>query len=66
MALNYKLHPNKILDVKGTPTSGFKRSLLEFSFSESEIQTNTLTIEIERHKYTKDYIALTKDFYLKM
>lgn len=66
MALNYKLHPNKILDIKGTPTASFKRCLLEFSFRESEIQTNTMVIELERHQYTKDYIELTKDFYLKM
>ena len=66
IAAQHKLYPNKILDIKGTASSPFKRSLIEFSFRESDIETNTLTIELERHLYTKDYIDLTKDFYLKM
>ena len=44
-----------------------KRILLEFSKIQSIIQKNTITIEKEkRHDYTKEYIELTKDFYLKM
>jgi len=66
IASKVNLFPNKILQVKGSPTSDFKRSLLEFSFRESEIKTDNLTIETSRHNYTEDYINLTKDFYLKM
>ncbi|WP_396602959.1 tRNA1(Val) (adenine(37)-N6)-methyltransferase [Algibacter sp. R77976] len=66
IASKFKLYPNRILHVKGNPTSGIKRSLIEFSFRESDIRTNTLIIETERHQYTEDYINLTKDFYLKM
>jgi len=66
LASNLKLFPNKILRVKGNPTSEIKRSLIEFSFNESEIKTNELIIETERHQYTQEYINLTKDFYLKM
>jgi len=32
----------------------------------TDIEANELTIEIDRHVYTPEYIALTKDFYLKM
>ncbi|WNH08304.1 tRNA1(Val) (adenine(37)-N6)-methyltransferase [Thalassobellus suaedae] len=66
IASNYHLSPNKILRVKGNPNSEIKRSLLEFSFHKSDINVNELIIETERHKYTADYINLTKDFYLKM
>ena len=53
--------------VKGTPTTEIKRSLLAFSFAENKnIATDELIIETARHQYTEDYIALTKDFYLKM
>ena len=60
------LFPFKITRVKGTKTSEIKRSLLAFSKLKKEIEQTELVIEIERHEYTSDYIALTKDFYLKM
>lgn len=60
------LFPNKICHVKGNENSQFKRSLLEFSFIESDIIQEELVIEKERHHYTDAYINLTKDFYLKM
>jgi len=66
LATNFNLFPNRILRIKGNPTSEIKRSLIEFSFNKSQIEINELTIETERHKYTQDYINLTKDFYLKM
>lgn len=66
LASKYKLFATRITRVKGTPTSEIKRSLLEFSFTETAIETNELIIEINRHEYTEDYINLTKDFYLKM
>ena len=66
IAFQFNLFPAKILHVKGNPNSSIKRSLIEFSFSESDIKTSELIIETERHKYTQEYINLTKDFYLKM
>jgi tRNA1Val (adenine37-N6)-methyltransferase len=60
------LYPNRILRIKGSPTVEIKRSLIELSFSETNIKINELIIETERHQYTKAYIDLTKDFYLKM
>ncbi|MEP3838151.1 MAG: methyltransferase [Algibacter sp.] len=66
LASKFNLFPNRILHVKGTPTSEIKRALLEFSFRESETIIESLIIETERHKYTESYINLTKDFYLKM
>lgn len=66
LASNYKLFPNRITHVKGNQTSKIKRSLMEFSFIAKPVSTTNLVIEIERHQYTKEYIDLTKDFYLKM
>ena len=66
IASKFNLYPNRILHVKGNPTSEIKRSLIEFSFRESETTIDSLIIETERHQYTQDYIDLTKDFYLKM
>ncbi len=61
------LYPFKITRVKGTPSTEIKRSLLAFSFAQNEtVNTDELIIETARHQYTEDYIALTKDFYLKM
>jgi tRNA1Val (adenine37-N6)-methyltransferase len=57
---------NRACRVKGNKTSDIKRSLLEFSFCESEIKETHLIIETGRHQYTEDYMNLTKDFYLKM
>ena len=66
LAEKSEMHPLRITHVKGSPNSGVKRSLLEFGFSKTNLETDELTIEIERHVYTPQYIALTKDFYLKM
>ncbi len=66
LASKEHLFPNRILRVKGSPQSEIKRSLLQFSFQETTVNPKELIIETSRHQYTDDYIALTKDFYLKM
>jgi tRNA1Val (adenine37-N6)-methyltransferase len=66
LAALFNLFPNRILRIQGNATSEFKRSLIEFTFRESDIKTDNLIIETERHQYTEKYISLTKDFYLKM
>ncbi len=60
------LFPQRILHVRGNPDADVKRSLIEFSYTQKEVETSELIIETERHNYTKVYINLTKDFYLKM
>lgn len=56
----------KITRVKGIPTAEIKRSLLAFTRIEQTPFVDELVIETSRHKYTPEYIDLTKDFYLKM
>jgi tRNA1Val (adenine37-N6)-methyltransferase len=65
-AENYNLFINRICRVKGTPATEIKRSLLEFSFRKSTIETSELIIENQRRNYTENYINMVKDFYLKM
>mgnify|MGYP005987290475 CR=1 FL=1 len=66
LAKKNHLFPTRICRVKGTETSEIKRSLLEFSFNETELSIENLTIEVSRHNYTEAYKNLTKDFYLNM
>jgi tRNA1Val (adenine37-N6)-methyltransferase len=67
LAKEMELYPIKITRVKGTPTTEIKRSLLAFSRNEnSNFSTDELIIETARHIYTREYIELTKEFYLKM
>lgn len=67
LAKEFELFPIKITRVKGTPTTEIKRSLLAFSRNKpAQILADELVIETARHLYTPEYIALTKDFYLKM
>lgn len=62
-----ELYPVKVTRVKGTPTTEIKRSLLAFKRYELPVlETDELVIETSRHKYTDEYIDLTKEFYLKM
>jgi tRNA1Val (adenine37-N6)-methyltransferase len=66
LAKDFELHPLKITRVKGTPTTEIKRSLLAFSKTQKQTLVDELIIETARHQYTKEYIALCQDFYLKM
>ncbi|MGM5469406.1 tRNA1(Val) (adenine(37)-N6)-methyltransferase [Flavobacteriaceae bacterium LMO-SS05] len=66
LASKVNLFPNKILHVKGNPSSEVKRSLITFSFNKREPKIEDLIIETARHQYTQAYINLTKDFYLEM
>src|SRR5690606_2212334 len=66
LAAGFKLFPQRITRVKGTPQSTVKRSLLEMSFLKGQPEVDELVIETARHQYTPEYIELVKDFYLKM
>lgn len=67
IADTFSLYPYKITRVKGTPESELKRSLIAFKKQKADnISLDKLIIEIKRHQYTPDYIALTRDFYLNL
>ena len=60
------LFPSRVTHVRGNNAAIIKRSLLQFSFVKRKAIRDELVIENSRHIYTKDYIELVKDFYLKM
>ena len=66
LANKNNLFLDRVCRVKGTDNSETKRSMLEFSFHQKELEETTLVIEKDRHIYTQEYVNLTKDFYLKM
>ena len=66
LAAKEGLYPCQILNIRGQQSSPLKRSLICFTFKKQAVETRELVIEIARHQYTKEYISLTKDFYLKL
>lgn len=66
IAAEFRLYPAKITRVKGTPETEIKRSLLAFIRQQTETVIDELIIETDRHQYTSEYTAFTKDFYLKL
>ena len=59
------LYCNKILRVRGQKNKIIKRSFAVFSLKKKSTVINEMFIEEERHIYSKDYIQMTKEFYLK-
>lgn len=53
-------------NVRPTPVSSVKRTLLEYALLSENCMEDELLIEISRHVYSNIYTELTKDFYLKM
>lgn len=66
IAKEYRLNPQRITKVKGNQNAEFKRVLIQFTKNKTEIETKELAIEISRNNYTREYIELTREFYLKM
>lgn len=65
-AQQYDLYCNNILKIKPLPSSEIRRVIMTFSRNRLKLTEKFLTIERgERHEFTEDYKALTKDFYLK-
>ena len=60
------LHPSRQTWVITRPGLSPKRILMEFRKIPVTLQPDELVIELERHVYSEEYIALTQEFYLKM
>lgn len=60
------LYLSKLMRVKGrADKDADKRHLMQFEFKPTEFSETTLAIEKnERHDYTEEYKALTKDYYI--
>ena len=60
------LYPSRCTHVITRPGLMPKRTLMEFCKRETSCSIDELVVELDRHVYSKEYIALTRDFYLKM
>ena len=60
------LHPSRQTWVITRPGLSPKRILMELRKTPVTLQPDELVIELERHVYSEEYIALTQEFYLKM
>lgn len=65
-ACDNKLFPSNCMRVITKPGKPCRRVLFTFSFQNKECVEESLCIEVEHNNYTPEYIALTKEFYLKM
>lgn len=64
-AVVYGLYCNRMLKIKSLPSKPVKRLLMEFEREKTELKSSFLVIEkANRHEYSENYIALTRDFYL--
>lgn len=66
IASHYSLFPSKQLDVITKPGLPPKRNIITFTFHKQACRTDELIIELARHVYSKEYIELTKQYYLNM
>ena len=60
------LYPSRRTHVITRPGLSPKRTLVEFCKRNTSYQTDELIVELDRHVYSEEYIALTRDFYLNM
>ena len=62
------LLPGRVCEVQPTPSKAPHRVLFEYSFAEVEncIFSSLIIEENGRHKYSKKYIDLTREFYLDL
>lgn len=61
-----RLQAVRQLNVITKPGGIPKRTLITFSFSGGECVVEELLTEVARHQYSDEYIALTREYYLKM
>lgn len=64
IALTWKLYVVRQLNVITKPGGMPKRTLITFSFSNQGCVVEDLLTEIARHRYSEEYIALTREYYL--
>ncbi|WP_213610686.1 methyltransferase [Pseudoalteromonas sp.] len=66
LAQQQGLYLNRHCQVQAMPNKPFSRSLMTFSYEQSEISTTKLCIRADDNSYTPQYQALCREFYLKM
>lgn len=64
LSKNMGLFPYRILRTKDTKKANFKRSLLQFQLKKIACETRELVLKNLDKTYSKEFIALTEEFYL--
>lgn len=59
------MHLRSRTDVRPTPDSKPKRTLLELSTRAADLGHNELIVELARHQFSERYAQLTQDFHLR-
>lgn len=66
-ALTYGFYCSRMLEIKPRPNKAVNRLLLQIERVEKKMKLESLSIRVlDTNEYSEAYIALTKDFYLKM
>ena len=66
LAEKYRFNVSHITNVLPTATSKPKRILIELTKQDVILNEDDLVLELKRHVYSKEFIELAKDFYLKL
>ncbi len=66
VAWTHRLYPSHLLRVYTKPGKPCRRVLLTFSRSDVPCSEESLSIQLNDNTYSPEYVALTRDFYLKM
>jgi len=67
LAKNNVFNIKRICDVKPTLTKDYHRCMIELTLFSCDLIEENLVIEPEkRHQYSKEYIELTREFYLNL
>jgi tRNA1Val (adenine37-N6)-methyltransferase len=64
LAHNLSLFALKVTRIKDTENADFKRSLLLFGLKQTKLSVNELVLKNADSTYSRQFIELTKDFYL--
>ena len=63
----YGMYLQRMMRVHPTPGSGARRVLVSYGFEKRPVAESELVIEeFGRHGFSREYVELTRDFYLKM
>jgi tRNA1Val (adenine37-N6)-methyltransferase len=66
LAKTYRLHCSKMTEVKPREEKSVERLLIQFETESQPAATSSLVIYKNGEEYSDDFIALTRDFYLKL
>ena len=66
IAALHGFYPKHILNLRGTEQAPYKRIFLQMGQENTNPKIENMTLEIQRHKYTPEYIELVKELYLDL